>query len=127
VADLTDTDVRGMRQFLLDTCDSVNRWLPPPHWEPAWQSEAARECANIERGPGGAWGEDTVRTVYAGGALYIDTGPAVHQSYGRRVDAGDDRLCAERVGKGCDGGRGSAVVAARATHPACAAGWPGSG
>jgi hypothetical protein len=34
---------------------------------------AARECGNSEAGPGGAWGDDTVRTVYAGAALYLDT------------------------------------------------------
>jgi hypothetical protein len=62
-----------MKQFLLDTCDDVMRWVPPPQWEPAWQSEAAGECANTERGPSGPWGEETVRTVYAGGALYLDT------------------------------------------------------
>lgn len=73
VADLTPADVREMEQFLLDTCDDVRRWLPAPQWEPTWQSEAARECANTERGPGGPWGETAVRTVYAGGALYLDT------------------------------------------------------
>ena len=73
LADLTSADVREMKHFLLDTCDNVIRWLPPPQWEPAWRSEAGRECANTERGLGGAWGEDTVRTVYAGGALYLDT------------------------------------------------------
>lgn len=62
-----------MRLFLTGTCDDVTRWLPPPQWEPAWQSEAARECRNGETGPSGAWGEHTVRTVYAGAALYLDT------------------------------------------------------
>jgi hypothetical protein len=62
-----------MRLFLACTCDDVMRWLPPPQWEPAWQSEAARECGNGETGPCGAWGEHTVRTVYAGAALYLDT------------------------------------------------------
>lgn len=62
-----------MRLFLAGTCDDVTRWLPPPQWEPAWQSEAARECGNGETGPSGEWGEHTVRTVYAGAALYLDT------------------------------------------------------
>jgi hypothetical protein len=70
---MTDAAVREMRLFLAGTCDDVIRWLPPPQWEPAWQSEAARECGNSEAGPGGAWGDDTVRTVYAGAALYLDT------------------------------------------------------
>jgi len=44
--DLSDTDVRLPKEFLLDACDDVSRWLPPPQWDPAWQSEAARECAS---------------------------------------------------------------------------------
>jgi len=39
--DLSDTDVRLPKEFLLDACDDVSRWLPPPQWDPAWQSEAA--------------------------------------------------------------------------------------
>lgn len=62
-----------MRLFLAGTCDDVMRWLPPPRWEPAWQSEAARECGNCETGPGGAWGEVTSAAVDAGAALYPDT------------------------------------------------------
>ena len=62
-----------MRLFLTDTRDDVTRWLPPPRWEPAWRSEAAWEIGNSEAGPAGAWGEDTIRTVYAGAALYLDT------------------------------------------------------
>jgi hypothetical protein len=62
-----------MRLFLAGTREDVMRWLPPPQWEPAWRSEAAREIGNAEAGPAGAWGEDTVRTVYAGAALYLDT------------------------------------------------------
>jgi hypothetical protein len=65
--------VREMRLFLTGTCDDVRRWLPPPQWEPVWQSEAARECGNGETGPSGVWGEHTVRTVYAGAALYLWT------------------------------------------------------
>jgi hypothetical protein len=73
VADLTDAAVREMRLFLAGTREDVMRWLPPPQWEPAWRSEAAREIGNAEAGPAGAWGEDTVRTVYAGAALYLNT------------------------------------------------------
>jgi hypothetical protein len=32
--DLTDADVRLLMEFLLDACDDVARWLPPPQWEP---------------------------------------------------------------------------------------------
>jgi hypothetical protein len=73
MADLTDAAVREMRLFLAGTREDVMRWLPPPQWEPAWRSETARETGNAEAGPAGAWGEDTVRTVYAGAALYLDT------------------------------------------------------
>lgn len=62
-----------MKPFLAGTRDDAMRWLPAPRWEPAWQSEAALECANSEAGPVGAWGEDTIRTVYVGAALYPDT------------------------------------------------------
>jgi hypothetical protein len=73
VADLTNAAVRELKRFLHDTCEDIVRWLPPPQWEPAWRSEAADECANTERGPGGPWGEEAIRTVYAGAALYLDT------------------------------------------------------
>lgn len=59
--------------FLAGTRDDIVRWLQPPQWEPAWRSEAVREIENSEVGPVGAWGEDTIRTVYAGAALYPDT------------------------------------------------------
>jgi hypothetical protein len=72
-ADLSDSDVDELRAFLLSTCDNVSRWLPPPQWAPTWRSEAERECRNTERGRSGPWGEDPVRAVYAGGALYLDT------------------------------------------------------
>lgn len=71
--DLTWADVSDMKQFLLTTCQDVARLLPGPRWEPAWHSDAARECANTQSGPAGRWGEDTVRTMYTGGALYVDT------------------------------------------------------
>ena len=72
-ADLSDSDVDELRAFLLSTCDNVSRWLPPPQWAPTWQSEAERECRNTEQGQAGPWGENPVRTVYTGGALYLDT------------------------------------------------------
>ena len=71
--DLTDIDVGLLKEFLASTCDDITRWLPPPQWEPAWQSEAAGECANSEHGSGGPWGEDPVRAVFAGAALYLHT------------------------------------------------------
>lgn len=71
--DLTIADVRELKLFLLGTRQDVSRWLPGPQWDPTWRSEAAAECANSEHGPAGPWGEDTVRSVYAGAALYLDT------------------------------------------------------
>lgn len=71
--DLTHSDVQELKSFLLSTCQDVRRLLPAPRWEPAWQSDAAAECANSEHGPAGPWGEDPVRTAYTGGALYLDT------------------------------------------------------
>lgn len=65
VAELTDDDVREMKQFLADTCTDVKRWLPEPEWCPGWQSEAAGR-GNDERGPDGLWGPDVVRSVYVG-------------------------------------------------------------
>jgi len=65
--------VLDLRHFLLSACHDVDRLLPPPKWDPAWGSDAARECANTEHGPAGPWGEDPVRTMYAAGALYLDT------------------------------------------------------
>ena len=72
-ADLSENDVYELGAFLLDTCDNVSRWLPPPVWIPTWRSEAEQECRNTEQGKLGPWGEDPVRAVYAGGALYLDT------------------------------------------------------
>ena len=72
-ADLSDFDVHELRGFLLRTCDNISRWLPPPQWVPTWQSEAERECRNTEQGQAGPWGENPVRTVYVGGAMYLDT------------------------------------------------------
>jgi hypothetical protein len=100
-----------MRLFLAGTCDDVTRWLPPPQWEPAWQSEAARECGNGETGPSGEWGEHTVRTVYAGAALYLDTILRCIQAMaraGRPMPA-----CPAVFGwlRGCAGDRGRGVVA----------------
>jgi hypothetical protein len=31
------------------------------------------KCANTEQGPAGPWGDEPVRSVYAGRALYVDT------------------------------------------------------
>ena len=72
VAELTDEDVREMKQFLADTCADVKRWLPEPEWSPGWQSEAAAERANDEQGPGGPWGPDIVRSVYVAAAMFLE-------------------------------------------------------
>jgi hypothetical protein len=70
VAELTDDDVREMKQFLTDTCTDVKRWLPEPEWCPGWQSEAAGR-GNDERGPDGLWGPDVVRSVYVAAAMFV--------------------------------------------------------
>jgi len=31
------------------------------------------KCANTKQGPAGLWGDEPVRSVYAGRALYVDT------------------------------------------------------
>jgi hypothetical protein len=72
VAYLTDDDVREMQRFLNGTCADLKRWLPEPEWHPGWHSEAARERANQESGPGGPWGQDPVRSVYTAAALYLE-------------------------------------------------------
>jgi len=61
-----------MRQFLAGTCADLKRWLPEPEWRPGWQSEAARERANDERGPDGPWGAMPVRSAYTAAALYLE-------------------------------------------------------
>jgi hypothetical protein len=127
VADLTDAAVRELRLFLVGTREDVMRWLPAPQWEAAWRSEAAREIGKAEAGPAGAWGKDTVRTVYAGAALYPRHDLAVYPGLGRRPYAGDHSVRGERNGTRRDGGRGSAVVAARAAYRGTAQGCPGSG
>jgi len=71
--DLTPADVSELKSFLLETGQEIRRWLPAPQWDPVWDSEAARECANTEQGAAGLWGDDPLRTVYACGAVYIDT------------------------------------------------------
>ena len=71
VAELTDDDVREMKQFLTDTCTDVKRWLPEPEWCPGWQSEAAGR-GNDERGPDGLWGPDVVRSVYVAAAMFVE-------------------------------------------------------
>ena len=71
MAELTDDDVRAMKQFLADTHADVKRWLPEPEWCPGWQSEAAAERGNDERGPDGPWGPNVVRSVYVA-ALFLE-------------------------------------------------------
>ena len=73
MADLTEADVHEMKRFLGDTCADVKRWLPEPEWRPAWQSEAARERANRERGTDGPWGDRPVRAAYTAAALYLES------------------------------------------------------
>ncbi len=70
--DLTWEDVGELRGFLLSTSADAGRLLPWP-WQPAWGSDAAAECANTEQGSAGPWGDEPVRSVYAGCALYVDT------------------------------------------------------
>ncbi len=72
MADLTDTDVREMRQFLSGTCADLKRWLPEPEWCPGWQSEASVERANQETGPVGPWGAGPVISVYMAATLYLE-------------------------------------------------------
>ena len=61
-----------MKRFLADTCADLKRWLPEPEWQPGWQSEAARDRANHERGPEGPWGAKPVRSAYTAAALYLE-------------------------------------------------------
>src|SRR5258706_2825726 len=72
MAELTPADVREMKRFLTAICADLKRWLPEPEWLPGWQSEAAIERANQERGPDGPWGPDPVRSVYVAAALYLE-------------------------------------------------------
>jgi hypothetical protein len=72
--DLTPTDVAEIKSFLTRTCDDVLSWLPGTGWQPAWQSEAARELDNREvGGDGSAWGDAPVRTAYAAAAVFLLT------------------------------------------------------
>lgn len=72
--DLTIGDVAEIKSFLSRTCDDVLDWLPGTKWQPAWQSEAARELGNSEIGPDGAvWGEAPVRRAYAAAAIFLQT------------------------------------------------------
>jgi hypothetical protein len=74
MADLTFGDVAEIKSFLARTCDDVVGWLPGTGWQPAWQSEAARELRNVEVGlDGSAWGETPVRTAYAAAAVFLLT------------------------------------------------------
>jgi len=72
VADLTDADVQEMTGFLAGACADLKRWLPEPGWRPGWQSEAASERANCEKGPDGPWGDGPVQAVYTAAALYLE-------------------------------------------------------
>jgi hypothetical protein len=72
VAELTEDDVAEIRRFLESTCTDIKHWLPEPQWSPGWQSEAAREQANQERGRGGRWGAEPVQSVYTAAALYLE-------------------------------------------------------
>ena len=72
MTELTDDDVREMKQFLSDTCADIKRWLPEPEWCPGWQSDAAVERANDEQGPDGPWGPDIIRSVYVAAAMFLE-------------------------------------------------------
>jgi hypothetical protein len=72
--DLTTGDVAEIKGFLSRTCDDVLDWLPGGNWQPAWQSEAARELSNREIGPNGVpWGEAPVRRAYGAAAIFLQT------------------------------------------------------
>jgi hypothetical protein len=72
VSDMTIEDAAEIYAFLHGTSADVIRWLPGAAWEPAWQSEAAREVGNSETGsPGQPWGDAPVRTAYATAAVFI--------------------------------------------------------
>jgi len=72
--DLTIGDVAEIKSFLFRTCDDVLSWLPGTGWQPAWQSDAARELSNSEvRADGSPWGDEPVRTAYAAAAVFLLT------------------------------------------------------
>lgn len=70
MTDLTLADVDDVKNYLLTTREDLLTWLPNP-WQPAWRSEAADELRNAEAGPGGAWGENPVRTAYAAASTFV--------------------------------------------------------
>jgi len=72
VADLTDEDAWEFKAYLPGTCNAIRRWLPGSEWSAGWQSEAARECANRELGPGGQWGAGPGRSAYIAAGLYLE-------------------------------------------------------
>jgi hypothetical protein len=72
VPELTDDDVREMKQFLTDTYADIKLWLPEPEWRPGWKSEAAAERANDEYGPDGPWGPDAVQSAYLASAMFLE-------------------------------------------------------
>jgi hypothetical protein len=72
--DLAIGDVAEIKSFLYRTCDDVLGWLPGTGWQPAWQSEGARELSNGEiRADGTEWGDVPVRTAYAAAAVFLLT------------------------------------------------------
>jgi hypothetical protein len=72
--DLTIGDVAEIKSFLSRTCEDVLSWLPGTGWQPAWQSDAARELSNSEvRADGSPWGDEPVRTAYAAAAVFLLT------------------------------------------------------
>jgi len=105
-ADLSENDVGELGAFLLHTCDSISRWLPPPLWIPAWRSETEQECRNTEQGQLGAWGQDPVRAVYAGGALYVDTIQDCLRSLARTLTPETTHYAVEAHGTPSSGGSG---------------------
>jgi len=72
--DSTIGDVAEIESFLSRTCDDVLSWLPGTGWQPAWQSEAARELSESEaRADGTTWRDVPVRTSYAAAAIFLLT------------------------------------------------------
>jgi hypothetical protein len=72
VPSLSDGDVAEMTRYLTEASDAISSWFPDAEWVPAWQSEAARERAEVVQGPTGPWGDMPVRTAYAAAAFLLD-------------------------------------------------------
>jgi hypothetical protein len=62
---LTDGDVVEMSRYLAEAFDAISGWFPGGEWPVGYQSEAARERAEVIHGAGGSWGDMPVRTSYA--------------------------------------------------------------